>query len=514
MTTEIASASCLTSILADWPDDRSLSVLEIGIIDASLSAMLDELAGPRVHRYLAIDAASPPPALAEDLDCRGHDLMRMNATDFAAISSEAFDLILAHAGHGIYPWMLRLAEGGVLVLEGGAVDDESQSVLRIAGPMIQSCTNLALAWNTDGLPSDSLAIRMLPTFEPGAMALLGTRLGIPLPAGDSAGLARVLGINSHSVFDAPAELERVAFRPPEAPAEWKLAVRSTLWHEDIDTRNRLIQTLISRDFGGDDDYQHLVENGWVRLNAPLGDIADIVRKADHLFATQAQKDDRYRGNNDERYRYVQNPILNLPELSRLLENQRINDLVRRYMGDDAIYSFGLLESMPAGVDVYDASGLWHHDKVGNRLKAFFLLCDVTLDGRPTLYASGSHLLDWPDYHYQGSRFSDAWTQRHLKTAPLTGKMGDVVLVDTNGLHRGNYEYKALGRQAFVAEYANLRKSWKLDCIGYFPDGIKPHRLPLGLNLDRTLVDRSELHLDGDAYAYGRQRLPGFFPNFN
>jgi hypothetical protein len=510
-------SSLVETLLAGLPDDRGLAVLEIGIRDDGLSAALDALAGSRVERFVGIDTAevsATVPGLAEQLDDRGHDLLRLGAADYAAFSSERFDLILAHAPGGPNPWFLRLTPGGALVLEGEPADQDGKTFLRLSQSLVADRHALRLPWSVGDAPRDSLVLRMSPKVEAGMIDLFLTRLDVPLPAGNTARSARALGLNRHSVFESPAEMARISFTPAEAPPEWKLTVRSTLWHEDLDTRHRLIQELVTRDFGGDADYQHLVEQGWVALSAPLGDVEDIVEKAGRLFDERGLKDEKYRGDDGSRYRFVLDPVLHLPELSRLLENQRVNQLVRRYMGQDAIYSFGLLESMPAGVDVYDSSGLWHHDKVGNRLKAFFLLCDVTPEGRPTYFVPGSHLLDWPDYHYQGSRFSDEWVRSHFEVISLTGKKGDVVLIDTNALHRGNYELRRLGRQAFVAEYSNPIKSWKLDAIGYFPDGIKPHRLPLGLDLDKTLVDRSELVAEGDCYAYGRVRPPGIFPNFN
>jgi|GEM_PF-2407436 len=504
----------LVEFLARRPVDRGFSVLEVGILDDGLSALLDGEAGARLERFVAIGSVESSQALVEALDDRGHDLMRIDAARFAKISTEAFDLILVHAPYGPYPWLFRLSPGGIMVLEGNGADPDSQSFLRVSSKLIDRIETIQVAWQFGATPTAALAIHVPGGPLAAQTDLLGTCLGIPIPADDPHHAARALGVNAHSVFEYPAERDRIAFVPAEATPEWKLTVRSTLWHEDIDTRNRLIQELIRRDFGGDPDYQHLVENGWVCLSAPLGDIDDIVVKADRLYRESSIKDERYRGASGERYQYVPDPVLKLPELSRLLENQRINHLVRRYMGDDAIYSFGLLENMPAGVDVYDASGLWHHDKVGNRLKAFFLLCDVTPEGRPTYFVSGSHLLDWPDYHYHGSRFSDQWVRHHFDVVSLTGKKGDVVLIDTNALHRGNYEHRTLGRQAFVAEYSNPLKSWKLDCIGAFPVGVKPQRLPLGLDVDKTLLDRTELVRDGDSYAYGHVRLPGILPNFN
>ena len=41
------------------------------------------------------------------------------------------------------------------------------------------------------------------------------------------------------------------------------------------------------------------------------------------------------------------------------------------------------------------AGLWHHDRVGNRLKAFVFLHDVDCDeGHPTEVAVGSHLMNY------------------------------------------------------------------------------------------------------------------------
>ena len=211
---------------------------------------------------------------------------------------------------------------------------------------------------------------------------------------------------------------------------------------------------------------------------------------------------------------MKDPFLKVPSARALLECGAINRLVTDYIGDDAIYQNVFLTRSPAGIDMHDYSGLRHHDKVVHRLKVFFLLEDVGEDGRPTMYATGSHLLDWPDYYYQASRFREAFVLDHFTCGAMVAGRGDCTIFDTNGLHRAVYDAGRSVRSALVLEFASKSKFRAFQELGNFPIGVKMHHLSKGLNTDRTLVDTALITDTYRGMLYGGPWPAGIYPNFN
>ena len=69
------------------------------------------------------------------------------------------------------------------------------------------------------------------------------------------------------------------------------------------------------------------------------------------------------------------------------------------------------------------AGLWHHDRVGNRLKAFVFLHDVDCDeGHPTEVVVGSHLLNYYRTDAMGaSRFIRRTSVKIMRSRPLVAQ---------------------------------------------------------------------------------------------
>ena len=120
----------------------------------------------------------------------------------------------------------------------------------------------------------------------------------------------------------------------------------------------------------------------------------------------------------------------------------------------------------AASDDYVA-GLWHHDRVGRRLKLFAFVHDVTCDASMpvTEVATGTH-----DLHYfrtdsfYASRFEDGYVRENYDVIRACGPRGGGVLFDTHSVHRaapGGPEE----RVAIVAEYHAAGKCAALDVFG-------------------------------------------------
>jgi hypothetical protein len=111
------------------------------------------------------------------------------------------------------------------------------------------------------------------------------------------------------------------------------------------------------------------------------------------------------------------------------------------------------------------AGLWHHDRVGNRLKAFVFLHDVDCDeGHPTEVAVGSHLMNYYRTDAMGaSRFSNEYVRDHYVVEKLCGAKGGGFIVDTHTLHRGAVE-GSLPRTVIVGEYHAVGKCAAMDAL--------------------------------------------------
>jgi len=112
------------------------------------------------------------------------------------------------------------------------------------------------------------------------------------------------------------------------------------------------------------------------------------------------------------------------------------------------------------------AGLWHHDRVGSRLKAFVFLHDVDCaEGHPTEVARGTHALHYYRTDAMGaSRFADRYVRGAYAVEKLCGAAGGGFLVDTHALHRGAVE-GSLPRTVVVGEYHAAGKCAVMDALG-------------------------------------------------
>jgi len=152
----------------------------------------------------------------------------------------------------------------------------------------------------------------------------------------------------------------------------------------------------------------------------------------------------------------------LDHLRPLIHNNTINEVVRAYLGPDAVldgYKVVRLLGQTSGNQLISA--LWHNDRAGNRLKLFVRLHDVSADpaagGHPTLVARGSHdLLHYSIEDFTHSRYTDQFVRSAYPVVSLAGKMGGGFIFDTNAIHKGVPE-GMLNRTTVVLEYHRSAK---------------------------------------------------------
>ena len=180
--------------------------------------------------------------------------------------------------------------------------------------------------------------------------------------------------------------------------------------------------------------QSFLADGYVKIGsvAQLGVDVDALK----LQALHALEHDGYGLDGNGMW----TSVAPLPALEPLLESELLAELLRGYMGGkvryDGHYAFKLMNNIE--LRRYN-SGHWHHDRCGRRIRMGILLNDVTIRGRPTEVARGSHnLLYWSQLaHVPMSRISDSYVRSQYEVAPMTGRAGSAFILDTNALHRGN-----------------------------------------------------------------------------
>ena len=189
--------------------------------------------------------------------------------------------------------------------------------------------------------------------------------------------------------------------------------------------------------------------------------------------------------------YLRHPFLAAPAMAEYLHDAPLQHIVRAYLGRAAAFDRLVAWRIPEAASVRKNPALWHHDWCGHRLKLFVLLHDVTPAGRPTRYAVGSHSGAWRWMSYPLSRYADAWVERRFPIAQLTGRKGDCILLDTNGLHRATGEAGYAARDILCFEFSDGRKSRWL-APRDFEIGTRRDLLRPDFDARDTLVDPTRL----------------------
>lgn len=151
----------------------------------------------------------------------------------------------------------------------------------------------------------------------------------------------------------------------------------------------------------------------------------------------------------------------LPAVEQILRNATISSALKRFLGSPHIvldgYKATELRTTTTSTDAYIAS-LWHHDRVGRRIKLFVYVHDVDCDaGHPTQIAKASHkLFYYRTDHFAATRFTDAYVQANFDILRACGSRGGGFIFDTNTVHKGTPEGDR-DRLTIIAEYHAAHK---------------------------------------------------------
>lgn len=156
-------------------------------------------------------------------------------------------------------------------------------------------------------------------------------------------------------------------------------------------------------------------------------------------AEAALADVRLLKKNDANMKMVSNPLLNLPSAVDITFDDLLADIATSYFRCvPGVGTVNMRQSFVNDLPPVETM-LWHSDKNAFRfLKFFFYLNDVDVDGGPFTYMEGSHkrkFAGWLDkYRWSHDEIVERYGEQRLRY--LTARVGDVVIANTTGFHRG------------------------------------------------------------------------------
>lgn len=185
----------------------------------------------------------------------------------------------------------------------------------------------------------------------------------------------------------------------------------------------------------------LEEKGYCVLRQAF-DMDTLARLREEAEAALA--DESLLKKNDANMKMVSNPLLNLPTAVDIAFDDLLADIATSYF--HCVPGVGTVNMRKSFVNDLPPveTMLWHSDKNAFRfLKFFFYLNDVDMDGGPFTYMEGSHkrkFAGWLDkYRWNHDEIVARYEEERLRY--LTAQVGDVVIANTTGFHRGTKPVK-------------------------------------------------------------------------
>jgi hypothetical protein len=139
------------------------------------------------------------------------------------------------------------------------------------------------------------------------------------------------------------------------------------------------------------------------------------------------------------YVSIRQPLLNCPTVTRVAFDEHLIDIASTYLEcPAALGGLNLRKSYANELPEFDTL-YFHVDPNSPRfLKFFYYLNDVDENGGPFCYVAGSHRKRFPGWRskvrWDESEIAQVYGAGRIKK--LTGKVGDLIIADTTGFHRG------------------------------------------------------------------------------
>jgi hypothetical protein len=136
---------------------------------------------------------------------------------------------------------------------------------------------------------------------------------------------------------------------------------------------------------------------------------------------------------------MENPMINIPLICDLVFSERFTNISGSYLGViPALGGLNLRKSFVNGLPEFDTQ-YFHVDPNSIKFLKFFLyLNNVDEKGGPFTYVKGSHKNKFTGWQrkYRWSHEEIAGIYGDGSILKLTGNIGDLIIADTNGFHRG------------------------------------------------------------------------------
>jgi ectoine hydroxylase-related dioxygenase (phytanoyl-CoA dioxygenase family) len=158
---------------------------------------------------------------------------------------------------------------------------------------------------------------------------------------------------------------------------------------------------------------------------------------------------------------VNEPLLNCPSVVKIVFNDLLIDIAAGYLRCfPAVGTLNLRRSFANNLPELDTN-LFHSDQNSPKfLKFFFYLNDVDENGGPFCYVRGSH-----KNKFKGWTSKYRWTLDEIvaiygedKIVKLTANLGDMIVADTTGFHRGA-KARSADRSMLTVDYVIHPEYW-------------------------------------------------------
>ena len=108
-----------------------------------------------------------------------------------------------------------------------------------------------------------------------------------------------------------------------------------------------------------------------------------------------------------------------------------------------------------------SAGLFHHDSVGHRIKMFIPINEKGTLNNPTIYLQGSNKTKWNFFENSENNFRIRINEQKIKLfknkeKKLALNFNDILIFDTNGIHKGEYMNSKQNRLIIQFEFSNQK----------------------------------------------------------
>jgi ectoine hydroxylase-related dioxygenase (phytanoyl-CoA dioxygenase family) len=196
-----------------------------------------------------------------------------------------------------------------------------------------------------------------------------------------------------------------------------------------------------------------------KLNRLRSEFERFIRKlkVKHMFGRASYRhydEEEYWSRHDQMF-LTNNAFKYSVQLLRLCCYPFLVETSNYYLGKPAFVQRAMAMRYLPGGRMGNDQFRWHHDMEDTRLKFMILLTDVGKHDQYMTYVRGSHKLFHSYERFLHNQLDLEYCHRHLSAVEIleaTGKAGDMILFDSNGIHSANRS-KGVQRDVFLLEFS-------------------------------------------------------------